>query len=146
MNKSIIGLVLILVSGLASGACPDIAGKWGYQATEVLGGAQFAAVGRGTFRNNGTWTMKLLGGLEGEWDQIVLRGDYDVDSKCIVQMDYAIDDSDTGDGPDIGILASIIINEDKMYMIIVGEPFFNANLVAKRLSVDAPEAPIVVYK
>ena len=43
MNKSIIGLVLILVSGLASAACPDISGKWGYQATEVLGGNQFAA-------------------------------------------------------------------------------------------------------
>ncbi len=64
MNKSIIGLVLILASGLASAACPDISGKWGYQATEVLGGNQFAAIGRGTFRDNGTWTMRLFGALE----------------------------------------------------------------------------------
>jgi hypothetical protein len=143
MNKSIIGLVLILVSGLASGACPDISGKWGYQATEVLGGNQFAAIGRGTFRDNGTWTMKLLGALEGEPGEIVFRGDYSIDSKCIIEATYAIDDSDEGEGPLIGAMASIIINEDKMYMVISGEPFFNANVVAKRLfeSSKGPGSP-----
>ena len=139
MNKSIIGLVLILVSGLASGACPDIEGKWGYQATEVLEGGQFAAVGRGTFRDNGTWTMKLLGALEGDSGVLVLRGDYSIDSKCIIAATYAIDDTDEGEGPLIGDMVSIIISEDKMYMVIVGEPFLNANVVAKRLSEASPD-------
>ena len=141
MNKSIIGLVLILASGLASAACPDISGKWGYQATEVLGGNQFAAIGRGTFRDNGTWTMKLLGALEGQPGELVLRGDYSIDSKCIIKATYAIDDSDEGEGPLTGDMVSIIIDEDKVYMTLSGEPLFNVNIVAKRLSED--DAPVV---
>mgnify|MGYP003684558035 CR=1 FL=1 len=138
MNKSIIGLVLILVSGLASASCPDILGKWGYQATQVTDGIQFAAVGRGTFRDNGTWTMRLLGGIEYDAGELVLRGDYSIDSKCIVEASYAIDDSDEGEGPLTGGMVSIIIDEDKMYMTLTGEPFLNANVVAKKLSEAAP--------
>jgi probable HAF family extracellular repeat protein len=122
-----------LAAGAAPAKCPDIKGKWGYQATEVLSGNQFSAVGRGTFRGNGTWTMKLLGALEGEPGELVLRGDYSIDSKCIIEATYAIDDSDEGEGPATGNMASIIINEDKMYMMLAGQPFFNANVIAKRL-------------
>ena len=138
MNKSIIGLVLILVSGLASAACPDISGKWGYQAAQALGGNQFAAIGRGTFRDNGTWTMKLLGALEGEDGELTLRGDYSIDSKCIIDATYELDDSDEGEGNATGDMVSIIIDEDKIYMTLTGEPFLNANVVAKRLSEAAP--------
>ena len=138
MNKSIIGLVLILVSGLASAACPDISGKWGYQATQALGGNQFAAIGRGTFRDNGTWTMKLLGALENEPGELVFRGDYSIDSKCIIAATYEIDGIDEGEGS-TGDMVSIISDEDKMYMTLSGGAIFlNANVVAKRLSEDAP--------
>jgi len=138
MNKSIIGLVLILVSVIALASCLDRLGKWGYHATQVTDGIQFAAVGRGTFRDNGTWTMRLLGGIEYDAGELVLRGDYSIDSKCIVEASYAVDDSDEGEGPLTGDMVSIIIDEDKMFMMLAGQPFLNANVVAKKLSEDAP--------
>jgi hypothetical protein len=136
MKKPIIGLVLFLMSGLALADCPDISGKWGVQVSESLGGEQIAGVGRGTFRDDGTWVLKFYVSFEADQDLVFIRGDYAVDSKCIVDASFTIDDTDDGEGSEIiGSMASIIIDEDNMFMVIVdGDGFFNSNVIAERLS------------
>ena len=147
MNKPIIGLVLFLMSGLALADCPDIGGKWGFQLSESLGGEQVAGVGRGTFRDNGTWVLKIYASFEGFQEVIFIRGDYAVDSKCIVEASFTVDDSDDGKGSEIiGEMASIIIDEDNMFMLLVDEEgFFNANVIAERLSEAQPQPPQPVF-
>lgn len=137
MKKPIIGLVLFLMSGLALADCPDISGKWGVQVSESLSGEQFAGVGRGTFRDNGTWVLKIYGSYFGMEEVFFIRGDYAVDSKCIVDASFTIDDTDDGEGSEVtGEMASIIIDEDNMFMVLVGDSsgFLNSNVIAERLS------------
>jgi len=143
MKKPIIGLVLFLMSGLALADCPDISGKWGVQISESIGGEQLAGVGRGTFRDNGTWVLKFYASFEGNQEVIFFRGDYAVDSKCIVDGFFTVDDSDDGEGSEIiGEMASIIIDEDNMFMVVVDEVgFINSNVIAERLSQAEPQPP-----
>jgi hypothetical protein len=147
MKKPIIGLVLFLMSGLALADCPDIGGKWGVQLSESLDGEQVAGVGRGTFRDNGTWVLKFYVSFEADQDLVFIRGDYAVDSKCIVEASYTVDDSDDGKGSEItGEMASIIIDEDNMFMVLVDEELlFNANVIAERLSEAEPQPPQPVF-
>ena len=137
MKKPIIGLVLFLMSGLALADCPDISGKWGFQLGESTGGEQVAGVGRGTFRDNGTWVLKIYASYFGMEELFFIRGDYAVDSKCIVEGSFTVDDSDDGEGSAVtGEMASIIIDEDNMFMVLVGDSsgFLNSNVIAERLS------------
>ena len=147
MKKPIIGLVLFLMSGLALADCPDIGGKWGVQLSESLDGEQVAGVGRGTFRDNGTWVLKIYVSYFGDQNIVFIRGDYAVDSKCIVEASYTVDDSDDGKGSEItGEMASIIIDEDNMFMVLVDEELlFNANVIAERLSEAEPQPPQPVF-
>ncbi len=142
MNKPIIGLVLFLMSGLALADCPDISGKWGVQMGESLGGEQIAGIGRGTFRNNGTFVLKFYAAYEGMPEIFIIRGDYDVDSKCLVDATYTIDGIK---GDYIGRMTSIIIDEDNMYMAIIDDiGWFNSNVIAERLSEAATPAPLPI--
>ncbi len=63
------------MSGLALADCPDIGGKWGVQLSESLGGEQVAGVGRGTFRDNGTWVLKIYASYCGDSKRSSLFGE-----------------------------------------------------------------------
>ena len=135
MNKPIIGLVLLLMSGLASAACPDIVGNWGYQLSQTAGGDEFIGIGRGKFRSNGTWNAELyIAGL-GEGNVVNIRGQYINVGGCLIEGYYEIDDFSELEGSNIeGGMASIIISADKMYMLLVDQTgFFNSKVVAERL-------------
>lgn len=135
MNKPIIGLLLLLMSGLASAACPDIQGTWGYQLSQTVAGEENVGIGRGKFRSNGTWNAELYLAALGWGETGTIRGEYTSAGGCIIEGYYEVDDSDDGKGSNVqGDMASIIINEDKMYMILVdSDGFFNAKVVAERL-------------
>jgi hypothetical protein len=95
-------------------------GSYGLHATgTIIGVGNFAAVGRFTFDGKGNLTATLFVRVNGNNNQVTLKGTYSVSSDCTVSDTWHLSDGSTSTHE------SVIVNEGQEYFILnntSGEP------------------------